>query len=78
MDWTRSGELIVMVVLGGMGTLFGPVAGADAFLLLEKMPAAWTEHWLIVLGPSDRAGRAVRQARHRRLAAAAAERAMAS
>ena len=36
MHWTRSGELMVMVVLGGMGTLIGPVAGAVAFLLLEK------------------------------------------
>ena len=36
MHWTRSGDLIIMVVLGGMGTLFGPVAGATLFLLLEK------------------------------------------
>ncbi len=36
MDWTRSGELIFMVVLGGTGSLFGPVLGATAFLLLEE------------------------------------------
>jgi branched-chain amino acid transport system permease protein len=36
MHWTRSGDLIVMVVLGGMGSLFGPVFGAIAFLLLEE------------------------------------------
>jgi branched-chain amino acid transport system permease protein len=36
MHWTRSGDLIVMVVLGGMGSLFGPVYGAIAFLLLEE------------------------------------------
>lgn len=36
MHWTRSGDLIVMVVLGGMGSLLGPVYGAIAFLLLEE------------------------------------------
>ena len=36
MYWTRSGELMVMVMLGGMGSLFGPVIGAIAFLLLEE------------------------------------------
>jgi branched-chain amino acid transport system permease protein len=36
MHWTRSGDLIVMVVLGGMGSLFGPLFGAIAFLLLEE------------------------------------------
>lgn len=36
MDWTRSGELIFMVVLGGTGRLFGPVFGVVAFILLEE------------------------------------------
>ena len=36
MDWTRSGELIFMVVLGGTGSLFGPLFGAGAFILLEE------------------------------------------
>ncbi len=36
MHWTRSGDLIVMVVLGGMGSLFGPAIGAVAFLVLEE------------------------------------------
>ncbi len=36
LDWSRSGELLFMVVLGGTGTLFGPVLGAAAFLLLEE------------------------------------------
>jgi branched-chain amino acid transport system permease protein len=51
MSWQRSGELIVMVVLGGMGTLFGPVVGAAAFELLEEWLADLTEHWQIILGP---------------------------
>jgi len=37
MHWTRSGDLIVMVVLGGMASLFGPTIGAVAFLLLEEV-----------------------------------------
>lgn len=51
MHWTRSGDLIVMVVLGGMGTLIGPVAGAGFFLLLEKFLPDYTEHWPILFGP---------------------------
>jgi branched-chain amino acid transport system permease protein len=67
MFWTRSGDLIVMVVLGGMGTLFGPVFGALALLFLEQfLPSAISavvrpfnpadaakagEYWQIVLGP---------------------------
>jgi branched-chain amino acid transport system permease protein len=51
MHWTRSGDLIVMVVLGGMGTLVGPVVGAIAFLFLEKTLPDYTEHWMVVFGP---------------------------
>src|SRR5437764_96162 len=51
MHWTRSGEIMVMVILGGMGTLVGPVLGAAAYLLLEDVLSAWTVHWQIVLGP---------------------------
>ncbi len=51
MHWTRSGEILVMVLLGGMGTLFGPVLGAAALLLMEEMLSIYTEHWMIYLGP---------------------------
>ena len=51
MHWTKSGELIVMVLLGGMGTLIGPVLGSAALLLLEEILSGFTEHWMIVLGP---------------------------
>ena len=51
MTWARSGEIIVMVVLGGMGTLVGPVFGAAALLLMEDLLAEVTEHWQIILGP---------------------------
>ena len=40
MHWTRSGEIMMMVILGGMGTLFGPVLGAVAYLLLENVLSA--------------------------------------
>ena len=51
LDWQRSGEILVIVILGGMGTLYGPVVGAAAYLLLEEFLSQWTEHWMIVLGP---------------------------
>jgi branched-chain amino acid transport system permease protein len=51
MHWTRSGDLIVMAVLGGMGSVLGPVVGAVAFLLFEEMLAGITEHWQIIMGP---------------------------
>ena len=51
MHWTLSGELMVMVLLGGLGTLFGPVLGAAVFLLLEEVLAMYTEHWMLYLGP---------------------------
>jgi branched-chain amino acid transport system permease protein len=51
MHWTRSGDLIVMVVLGGMGSLFGPVLGAVALLVLEETLSSITEYWQIILGP---------------------------
>jgi len=51
LHWTRSGEILIMVLLGGMGTLFGPVLGAAVFLLLEELLAIYTEHWMVYLGP---------------------------
>ncbi len=51
MGWTRSGELIFMVVLGGAGSLFGPVLGTAAFLILEEILSAFTIYWQIVFGP---------------------------
>ena len=61
MAWTVSGELIVMTVLGGLGTLIGPIAGATALLLVEeglsslKLGIPWldtlvNQHWLALIG----------------------------
>jgi branched-chain amino acid transport system permease protein len=57
MHWTRSGEIMFMVILGGMGTSAGPVLGSFAFLLLEDVLSNWRdprwigEHWQVILGP---------------------------
>ena len=51
MHWTRSGDLIVMIVLGGMGSLFGPLIGAVTLLMLEEGLSRVTEYWQIIVGP---------------------------
>jgi branched-chain amino acid transport system permease protein len=50
MSWQRSGDLIFMVVLGGMGTLTGPIAGAAGLMLLEETLPRFSEHWKLGLG----------------------------
>lgn len=50
-SWQLSGELLVMVILGGLGSLYGAVIGAIVFLLLEQIFSAYTEHWMFILGP---------------------------
>jgi branched-chain amino acid transport system permease protein len=50
LSWHRSGEIIVFVILGGVGRLFGPVAGAALFILLEAFVGGWTDRWQLVLG----------------------------
>jgi branched-chain amino acid transport system permease protein len=51
MYWTRSGDLMVMVILGGMGSMFGPVIGAIVFLVLEELLSQVTEYWALIMGP---------------------------
>ena len=51
MQWSRSGEIIVMVILGGIGSLFGGILGAAVYVMLEHELSALTEHWLVILGP---------------------------
>ena len=52
MTWQRSGEILVMAILGGMSSLFGPVIGAIALLLFEEVFGSYTEHWAVILGPA--------------------------
>jgi branched-chain amino acid transport system permease protein len=51
MSWQRSGELIIMVLLGGIGRLHGAIVGAIVFLLIEEFLSGVTEHWKIIFGP---------------------------
>ena len=48
--WQESGLALVIVLLGGMGTLFGPVVGAFILVLLEDFVSGMTERWLLVMG----------------------------
>jgi len=50
MSWVVSGDLIVMVVLGGMGTVLGPIAGAFLFLGVEEVLKAVTDNWMAIFG----------------------------
>ncbi len=51
MTWQRSGDLIFMTVLGGLGSAHGAILGAAAFLLLEEFLSELTEHWRMIFGP---------------------------
>ena len=50
LQWTQSGTLLVMVIIGGVGYLYGGVVGAVVLLLLEESLVGVTEHWHIILG----------------------------
>jgi branched-chain amino acid transport system permease protein len=51
MTWQRSVELLAMVILGGIGTLHGPILGAIAFLLIEEALSSLIEHWKLIFAP---------------------------
>jgi branched-chain amino acid transport system permease protein len=51
MSWPRSGELIIMILLGGIGRLHGAIVGALVFLLIEEWLSGVTEHWKMIFGP---------------------------
>lgn len=50
MDWTRSGELMFMVILGGAGTTLGPVLGSMIFILVEEVLSHFTIYWHLPFG----------------------------
>ena len=52
MYWTRSGDLIVMVVLGGLGSAFGPLIGAVTYLAMEEALSRVTEYSGLIIGPA--------------------------
>jgi len=49
-SWKASGELMLMVVLGGAGTIGGPIVGAAAFLMIEEVTKGVSPHWPAYLG----------------------------
>ena len=51
MSWQQSGDIMFMVILGGMATTSGPVLGTFALLLVEDLLSGWTQHWQVILGP---------------------------
>lgn len=50
MFWVLSGQALMMVIIGGMGTLVGPAIGAVVFVLLQEILSSYTEHWMIFTG----------------------------
>ncbi len=48
--WTASGQALLMVILGGTGTLGGAVLGAATFILLQSLVSSYTERWMLILG----------------------------
>jgi branched-chain amino acid transport system permease protein len=48
--YETSGMVVMIALLGGMGTFFGPMVGAAAFLLLENLVSLWTVHWQLFVG----------------------------
>jgi len=48
--WTTSGEALLMVIIGGTGTLSGAVLGSAAFILLQSLVSSYTERWMLILG----------------------------
>jgi branched-chain amino acid transport system permease protein len=48
--WTASGDVLIMTMLGGAGTLIGPAIGAGVFLLMKNVVSSYNEHWLAIIG----------------------------
>ena len=63
LHWTQSGMLLIMVILGGVGFLYGGLLGAAVLLLLEEVLSSYTIHWQLGVGPRAAGRRAVRAQR---------------
>jgi branched-chain amino acid transport system permease protein len=48
--WTASGDVLIMTMLGGAGTLIGPALGAGVFLLMKNVVSSYNDHWLLIIG----------------------------
>lgn len=50
-SWLKSGTLMAMIILGGIGSIYGAILGAVVYLGLEQWLTGWTENWMLFLGP---------------------------
>jgi branched-chain amino acid transport system permease protein len=50
LHWSASGDVLIMVMLGGAGSLIGPAIGAAAFLLMKNLASSYNEHWMMIVG----------------------------
>ncbi len=50
LSWHMSGEIMILVILGGVGRLYGPLAGAIIYIIFEFIFGGMTEHWQFFLG----------------------------
>jgi branched-chain amino acid transport system permease protein len=50
LSYATSGEVVMMTLLGGAGTFFGPFIGAFAVVVMEDVLSQWTSHWQLILG----------------------------
>lgn len=48
--WSASGDILIMVMLGGAGTLIGPAFGAGVFLLMKNLVSSYSDHWMLIIG----------------------------
>jgi branched-chain amino acid transport system permease protein len=48
--WSSSGDVLIMVMLGGSGTLIGPSIGAGIYLLMKNFVSSYSEHWMMIIG----------------------------
>lgn len=50
LNWSVSGDVVIMVILGGAGTIVGPAVGAAIFLVMKDVVSSWTDHWMFLIG----------------------------
>lgn len=49
-QWSASGDILIMVMLGGTGTLIGPALGSGIFLLMKNLVSTYSTHWMLIIG----------------------------
>ena len=49
-QFSASGDVLIMVMLGGTGTLIGPIIGSGFFLLMKNLVSSYSNHWMLIIG----------------------------